>query len=82
MSLREFTRQELSQYNGKDGNPAFIACCGMVYDVSRSFLWKNGKHEVLHVAGGDLTEALSQAPHGLDLLQKFPFVGTLVKDQY
>ena len=77
MEKRRFTKEELTQYNGKNGAPAFIACTGMVYDVSRSFLWHNGKHQVIHIAGSDLTTDLDQAPHGADLLKRFPIVGTL-----
>lgn len=75
--MRSFTREELAHYNGKDGAPAFIAFNGKVYDVSSSFLWQKGKHQVFHNAGEDLTEALEEAPHGADLLEKFPVVGTL-----
>ena len=80
MSLREFTLQELSQYNGKNGRPAFIACQGKVYDVTRSFHWKKGEHQVLHRAGNDLTVALIDAPHGVEFLLKFPVVGELLSD--
>ena len=79
MSPRKFTRQELSHYNGREGKPAFIACHGKVYDVSSSFLWKNGKHQALHEAGVDLTDALNDAPHGLDQIRKFPIIGILVE---
>jgi predicted heme/steroid binding protein len=72
--------KELAQYNGKDGAPAFIAYNGKVYDVSSSFLWRNGKHQVLHNAGEDLTDSLEQAPHGADLLERFPVVGMLHED--
>jgi predicted heme/steroid binding protein len=75
-----FTLRELSQYNGKNGTAAFIAYKGKVYDVSRSFLWQNGCHQVMHVAGSDLTDSLAQAPHGADLLQRFPVVGELIAD--
>jgi len=77
--MRRFTTEELSRYNGRDGAPAFIAYQGKVYDVSRSFLWQEGRHQVLHHAGVDLTPSLDQAPHGADLLEKFPVVGTLDK---
>jgi len=50
---------------------------GKVYDVSASFLWKDGNHQVLHSAGVDLTDAIEQAPHGEDVLEKFPVVGVL-----
>ncbi len=77
MGERRFTREELRQYNGKDGAPAYIAYKGNVYDFSESFLWQNGEHQVLHTAGEDLTGDLEQAPHGADLLKQFPIVGTL-----
>ncbi len=53
---------------------------GLVYDVSRSFLWHKGKHQAIHTAGSDLTGDLDQAPHGADLLQSFPVVGTFAAD--
>jgi len=75
--MKEFTEEELAQYNGKNGNPAYIVYKGNVYDVSSSFLWKGGTHQVLHSAGVDLTDALEQAPHGGYVLEKFPVVGIL-----
>jgi predicted heme/steroid binding protein len=81
LKLRRFTRKELAQYNGKDGAPAFIAYEGKVYDVSRSFLWQDGRHQVLHTAGLDLTAGLDQVPHGADLLERFPVIGLLDEDE-
>lgn len=81
MEQRRFTEEELRQCDGKDGAPAFIAYEGKVYDVSRSFLWRNGEHQVSHAAGNDLTNELAQAPHGADMLQRFPVVGTLEEEQ-
>jgi predicted heme/steroid binding protein len=75
--MKEFTEEELAQYNGKNGNPGYVAYKGKVYDVSASFLWKDGAHQVFHSAGVDLTDALEQAPHGGDVLKKFPVVGIL-----
>jgi len=75
--MKEFTEEELAQYNGKNGNPVYVVYKGKVYDVSASFLWKDGIHQVLHSAGVDLTDALDQAPHGGDVLEKFPVVGVL-----
>jgi len=75
--MKEFTQEELAQYNGKNGNPAYIVYKGKVYDVSSSFLWKDGTHQVLHSAGVDLTDALEQAPHGGYVLEKFHVVGIL-----
>jgi len=75
--MKEFTEEELVQYNGKNGNPVYIVYKRKVYDVSASFLWKDGTHQVLHSAGVDLTNALEQAPHGGDVLEKFPVVGII-----
>lgn len=75
--MKEFTKKELAQYDGKSGNPAYVVYKGKVYNVSDSFLWKDGVHQVFHSAGSDLTDALEQAPHGGDVLEKFPVVGIL-----
>jgi predicted heme/steroid binding protein len=42
--LKEFTREELAKYNGKEGQPVYVAYDGKVYDVSESKLWKTGAH--------------------------------------
>ena len=34
----------------------------------------------MHSAGEDLTSSLDQDPHGEDLLERVPMVGTLVSD--
>lgn len=73
-----FTREELSQYNGKDGASAYIAYESKVYDVSHSFLWQKGRHQVLHAAGMDLTTELNAAPHGADILERFRVIGMLI----
>jgi predicted heme/steroid binding protein len=75
--MRRFTRKELTQYNGKNGARIYVAYKGKVYDVSGSFLWQGGRHQVVHTAGRDLTHALADAPHGPELLKKFPVVGIL-----
>jgi predicted heme/steroid binding protein len=74
---RKFTKAELSYYNGRDGRAAFIAFDGLVYDVSQSYQWRDGRHQVLHAAGTDLTREMDGAPHGADLLALFPIVGVL-----
>jgi predicted heme/steroid binding protein len=79
--MNEFTKETLLRYNGKDGRLAFIAHDGKVYDVSVSFLWRNGTHQFRHHAGQDLTDDLKQAPHGESMLEKFPIVGELREDK-
>ena len=71
------TKEELKKYDGSNG-PAYVAFRVKVYDVSHSFHWKKGVHQVTHYDGCDLTEALGKAPHGSDMLDKFPVVGELL----
>jgi predicted heme/steroid binding protein len=75
--MKDFTKEELSRYDGKSGRPAYVAYKGKVYDLSGSFLWNDGNHQVLHNAGTDLTHAMEQAPHGGDVFEKYPLVGIL-----
>jgi len=75
--MKIFTKEELKKFNGKDGRPSYIAYEGKVYDVTESFLWKSGRHQVFHDAGEDLTDALKDAPHGPELIYRFPVVGIL-----
>jgi predicted heme/steroid binding protein len=79
MNQRKFTEEDLKQYNGQNGSPVYIAFKGIVYDVSRSYHWQNGRHWVLHSAGTDLTAELEQAPHSADLIEAFPVVGELIE---
>jgi predicted heme/steroid binding protein len=78
MDKKEFTREQLSRFDGIEGRPAYIAFNGNVYDVSESFLWMGGSHQALHQAGKDLTGVLDRAPHGEDLLERVPIIGRLV----
>jgi predicted heme/steroid binding protein/uncharacterized membrane protein len=77
--MREFTPEELGSFNGKDGKPAYISAHGKVYDVSKSRLWPKGLHMNRHPSGKDLTGDLSAAPHGPEILERYPQVGDLKK---
>jgi predicted heme/steroid binding protein/uncharacterized membrane protein len=76
----EFTRESLAEFDGHDGRPAYIAKDGEVYDVSASKLWKNGEHMKRHHAGQDLSAIFSAAPHGPEMLARYPRVGTLMTE--
>ncbi len=78
---KDLTSDELSQFDGKQGRPAYIAHNGQIYDVSSSKLWGNGTHMKKHFAGLDLTSALKTAPHGEDRVLRMPAVGKLVRDE-
>lgn len=58
------TREELKEFNGKDGKPVYIAYKGKVYDLSKSDFWTGGLHMGLIEAGTDVTEKISMSPHG------------------
>jgi len=78
--LRKFSLEELKQFDGREGRPAYIAYDGKVYDVSESFLWTEGDHQGQHVAGKDLTEEMKLAPHGEEMLERVKLVGVLVSE--
>ena len=71
------TLEKLKQYNGKNGQKAYIAYKGNVYDVSSSPLWENGIHKKMHEAGLDLTNLLENAPHSEEVFDRFTIVDTL-----
>ncbi len=79
--MKNFTKEELAQYNGKDGKPVYIAHQGNVYDVSASKMWRGGLHMRRHSAGGDLTPDIQAAPHDTQVLGRYPQVGVLIKEQ-
>jgi len=77
----DLTISELSQCDGQEGRPAYVAFRGAIYDVTQSRLWKNGNHLNRHPAGVDLTDVLSQAPHGEDKVMAMPRVGSLLEEK-
>jgi predicted heme/steroid binding protein/uncharacterized membrane protein len=79
--MKEFDLESLSACNGKDGKPVYIAHKGRVIDVSTSKLWKTGLHMKRHQAGRDLTSDIEAAPHGPEVLDTYPQVGTLKKKE-
>lgn len=65
-----FPMEEIAQYDGKDGNPAYIVVDGIVYDVSNVGQWIGGSHFGFE-AGSDVTEALQNVvPHGENMLNQ------------
>ena len=78
--MKELTREELSSLNGKDGKPAYVAFQGKVYDITGSRLWPKGLHMNRHASGRDLTADFSAAPHGADVLERYPQMAVLKKE--
>ena len=77
MEIPQYTRQYLALRNGQDKPEIWIAYEGLIYDVTESRLWKNGKHYE-HWAGQDLTDELKDAPHSAGVFEKFKVVGRLL----
>ena len=75
----ELTLEELKQYDGKNGNPAYVAVDGIIYDVTNVPAWKNGEHNG-YSAGNDLTDIIkNKSPHGVKNLEGLPIVGKIVE---
>jgi len=66
-----FTAKTLSLYDGQNGQPAYVAVDGLVYDVTTAFI--NGSH-INHQAGQDLSEDFHSI-HLMDIINKYPIVG-------
>ena len=76
-NIRKFTLEELKQYDGQKGRPAYIAYKGKVYDVTDNYTWGDGSHYGEHQAGQDVTDGMSDAPHGEDKLEATVLVGEI-----
>lgn len=77
--MLELTLEELKQYNGQDGQPAYVAVDGVIYDFSDVTAWTGGKHHG-NMAGNDLTDIIkNKSPHGLKVLEGKSVVGKLIK---
>jgi predicted heme/steroid binding protein len=74
-TAKTFTLAQLAQYNGLNGQPAYVAVDGDVYDLTSIF--QQGKH-FSHYAGTELTNAF-YSYHAKRSLAKYPIVGTLAK---
>ena len=75
-NLPLYTRAQLALRNGVDKEEIWCAYEGKIYDVTKSRLWRNGKHYE-HWAGQDLTAELKDAPHNQNVFDKFKIVGIL-----
>ena len=77
INMNTYSKSQLALRNGHDREEIWVAFRGVIYDVGKSRLWKNGKHYE-HWAGQDLTDELeNQAPHTAQVFEKFTKVGLL-----
>ncbi|GAB3035681.1 cytochrome b5 domain-containing protein [Spirosoma pulveris] len=75
-TLPTYTRSQLALRNGQDRDEIWCAYEGIIYDLSASRLWRNGKHYE-HWAGQDLTDELVDAPHTNSVFARFSVIGKL-----
>ena len=75
--MKELDPETLSQHDGTEGRPTYIAYKERVIDVSESPLWKGGTHMQRHRAGHELSADIQAAPHGLEVLDRYPQVALL-----
>ncbi|MBL6449664.1 cytochrome b5 [Fulvivirga sp. 29W222] len=75
-NLSFYTIGQLALRNGQDKDDVWVAYKGIIYDVTKSKLWRDGKHYE-HWAGQDLTDELADAPHNANVFDKFKAVGRL-----
>jgi len=73
----DMTMEELKGFNGQNGQPAYIAIEGVIYDVSALGDWSDGSHKG-YKAGNDLTEAFSQSPHAMSILNDAIIIGNII----
>ena len=71
----DLTLAQLAQYNGLNGQPAYVAVRGVIYDASSFF--PNGIHHTTHHAGTDLTTAFNNK-HNDNRMSGFPVIGNLI----
>lgn len=77
LSYPTYTKAQLALRNGQDKDEVWVAYKGIIYNVTKSRLWRSGKHYE-HWAGQDLTEELKDAPHSATVFDKFDIIGYLV----
>lgn len=79
-SPKIFTRDELLKYDGTNGNPAYVAINGIVYDVTNNPVWAAATHFGLK-AGGDYTSEFASCHTNQDILSGLEPVGRLQDEQ-
>ncbi|MGB3366315.1 MAG: cytochrome b5 domain-containing protein [Acidaminobacteraceae bacterium] len=78
--MLELTLDELSEFDGSNGDVIYVAVDGVIYDVSNLSLWKGGQHKQGISAGKDLTKEIKElSPHGTSMLDRATIVGNLVE---
>lgn len=69
--------EQLREFDGKDGKPAYFAVNGVIYDATGNASWTDGAHKG-SAAGNDLSADFAASPHEPSTLEKLPRVGILI----
>ena len=67
---KNFSKEELAKYDGKNNNAAYISINGIVYDITNSKEWKESKYKT-YQPGKDYTDVEIED----ELLNKLTVVG-------
>ena len=76
--LLQLTIEDLAMYDGQDGNDAYIAVNGVVYDVTDVPAWNSGTHNG-GMVGMDVSDLINGSPHGESVLDDLTVVGELIE---
>ncbi|MVX64424.1 cytochrome b5 [Clostridium chromiireducens] len=76
---KEFILDELEQYDWKNGNPAYVAMEGIVYDVNNEPNLESGIHYGINT-GRDLSDQFSSCHGMMDVFSNTPKVDVLSDD--
>lgn len=74
--LPSYSKSQLALRNGQDKPEIWVSFEQVIYDVTESRLWRQGKHYE-HWAGQDLTAEMQDAPHAAHVFKKFKVIGIL-----
>ena len=70
------TLEQLEQYDGRDGSPAYVAVNGIIYDMTPIPQWARGVHFGVS-AGRDVTARVNLC-HGGNILKLLKVVGRII----
>jgi len=79
--LKEIDLESLAEFNGKTGKPVYIAYQSKIFDVTKSALWEGGLHMNRHQAACELNAEFNEAPHGVEVFERYPQVGILKQNK-
>ena len=72
---KNFTKETIKDYNGKNGNPGYVAIDGVVYDISDKKLLRGSLRRELR-PGVDATRFVKRDPRVMAVIKELPVVGT------